>query len=319
MSQVGSRGKESAGIWLPNVILINAGTNDATQNGKFESVDGTGARMKIAILDLFSKVPDAVVVLSTLLDNSNHQENVDLINEDYRTLVKELVGTDPKTGEEPENPQFKVQLADMADGFIPFEFIQPDGTHPTIDGFKRMASVWAWAIDQANSKGWLTEPSESGRFKDGDGSSTCKKEFGSGDQDPRGSKEILTAADPVIADDGTYKHASKAHKGLLTDTDGGEYTEDTKIYFAQLINQDAYQGDELDEIIAVRGDASNIKIRMNRGKGEFDDWESIDVKDECITRGMCSMRSNTDYDTRRLTPCVLVYRYSLGRCCMSCS
>lgn len=271
MSQVRVRGKESADTFLPNVILINAGTNDATQNGTEESVEGTPGRMKEMIQDLFDKAPGTVVVLSTLLHSEKAPDNVKDINDGYRALAEEFV-----------DAEFKVQLADMADGFIPKVYIH-DGTHPTIEGFERMASVWAWAIDQANSKGWLQEPGDSGHPDEGDGSYTCKKEYGSGDDDPRGSKKILNAADSVIADDGPYEHSSQAHKSMLFDDE--EITDDTQIYFAQLINQDAYQGNELDEIIAVHEDATKINLRMNRGGGKFDDWASIDVKDSCITRG----------------------------------
>lgn len=173
--------------WLPNVVLINAGTNDATQNGSDESVSGTGARMKRMINGIFSTVPNAVVVLSTLLpnpafgDKPDWQDNVDDINRQYRALYREYVPLD-KNGKEIENPAFKVILADMAK-FIGPEFIH-DGTHPTVKGEMRMAAVWDWAINSANEKGWLTRPSESGRFTDGEGSTTCKKELGSGNHDP---------------------------------------------------------------------------------------------------------------------------------------
>lgn len=298
MSQVASRGVESADKFLPNLILINAGTNDATQDGEHESVEGTPGRMKEMVEGLFEKVPNTVVVLSTLLYNAAEPDNVNDINDGYRKVAKELA-----------DDGFKVQLAEMADGFITDDYIH-DGTHPTIEGFERMAAVWAWAIDQANSKGWLSEPADSGYPDEGDGSHTCRKEYGSGDDDPRGKKEILTAADPVIADDGPYKHSSKSHAGMLSDDK--KVSDDTQIYFAQLINQGAHQGDELDEIIAADGDGENIKIRMNKGGGVFGDWTSIDVKDSCITRGKYSMRRNPDHCIQALTACLPLYRHSLG-------
>lgn len=60
--------------WLPNVALIDAGTDDATQDGSEESIIGTGARMKRMINGIFSTVPSAFVVLSTLLPNTAHGE-----------------------------------------------------------------------------------------------------------------------------------------------------------------------------------------------------------------------------------------------------
>lgn len=59
MSEVAKRAEKSILYWLPNVILINAGANDATQDGAHESVDGTGARMKQMINGIFSTVPNA--------------------------------------------------------------------------------------------------------------------------------------------------------------------------------------------------------------------------------------------------------------------
>lgn len=119
MSEVAKRAEKSVLHWLPNVILINAGTNDATQDGAHESVDGTGARMKQMINGIFPTVPNSVVVLSTLLPNPAHndkpswQHNVDEINRQYRALYREYVPFD-KNGEEIEDPAFKVILADMA-------------------------------------------------------------------------------------------------------------------------------------------------------------------------------------------------------------
>lgn len=70
-----------------------------------------------------------------------------------------------------------------------------------------MAAVWHRAINQASEKGWISEPSESSRFSDDDVGTECRKGFGSGDADFRAGRQILFASDPLIKDDGKYKHA----------------------------------------------------------------------------------------------------------------
>ncbi|KAJ5994334.1 hypothetical protein N7451_010058 [Penicillium sp. IBT 35674x] len=117
----------------PNVILINAGTDDALQNHK---VGTTGVRMN-SLLDLiFEKVPDTTIILSTLLPNKDKPELVGWISDQYRTLAAKR----RKSGD-------RVVLADMS-SFIPLDELA-DATHPTDAGYKRMASVWWAAIEDA--------------------------------------------------------------------------------------------------------------------------------------------------------------------------
>lgn len=290
VSQVESRAGSSVLHWLPNVVLINAGTNDATQNGATESVSGTGARMKRMMNGIFSTVPNAVIVLSTLLPNPAHgekpswQHNVDDINNQYRALYREYVPLD-KDGKEIENPAFKVILADMAE-FIGDEHIH-DGTHPTVDGEMRMAAVWDWAINRANEKGWLSEPSESGKFTDSEGTTTCKKELGSGNHDPRGGRQVLYASNPVIKDDGTYKHGSRP-RGDMSGSHSWTGTEEMRVWFAQLVNvADAPKGGERDEVIYYSGDYEDrLTYFFVNGGGNFDGWAvELKIDDGCKTRG----------------------------------
>lgn len=128
--------------WLPNLVLINAGTNDATGN----LVDGAGQRMGSLIDSVFAEVPGAVVVLSTLIpnnrvlaDGTRAQVNVDLINDQFRRVYQSYVPRD-NNGDPLPNPPFKVILAEMA-GFINPDEIW-DQTHPRQSGQKKMAAVW---------------------------------------------------------------------------------------------------------------------------------------------------------------------------------
>ncbi|RYP05273.1 hypothetical protein DL764_003934 [Monosporascus ibericus] len=283
VSQVNDRAQRSVAVWLPNVILINAGTNDATQNGAVESVSGTGARMRQMIDGLFSHVPTAVVVLSTLLPNGINQGNVDLINDQYRKLYREYIPLDAD-GNEPANPAFKVVLADMADGFITMDDIH-DGTHPTVLGEQKMAAVWDWAIAKANDKGWITKPTDSSKFSDGEGSTDCRKQYGSGKDDPRGGRQVLYASNSVIRDDGTYKHASRPRPDRRGIWVGDK---DLRVWFAQLVNHGAPKLGERDEAIYVTGNYAErlIHYSINDGDGKYRAGAAIDVKDGCLTRGI---------------------------------
>jgi lysophospholipase L1-like esterase len=132
IDQVASRAASSVPANQPNVILINAGTNDAGQD--FE-VDSAGQRMRDMIDSILSEVPDALVVLSTLLPsgNSDTQNRVDDINEQFRAVQSGFGGN--------------VVLADMAMN-IGLEHIH-DGTHPDVEGEQMMSNLWVAAIQSA--------------------------------------------------------------------------------------------------------------------------------------------------------------------------
>jgi lysophospholipase L1-like esterase len=76
-------------LYKPNVVLINAGTNDATQD---YYVSTTKDRMRGMIDFIFATVPDVCVVLSTLIPNTANPGNVALINDQYRALASEYQG-----------------------------------------------------------------------------------------------------------------------------------------------------------------------------------------------------------------------------------
>ncbi len=265
--------RDTIKTYKPNLILINAGTNDATNGDpRDEPVETTHERMESMILEAFSIVPDAVIVLSTLLPNSNNPGNVQLINSNYRTLARKLY-----------DEGRHVVLAEMDDGFIPLSDIW-DGTHPTLAGQRKMAAVWREAIAFAEGKDWLRAPSTDVDFSDGDSGTTCEKIYGSGGWDPRAGWQILGAGDPLISDDGTYVHKSTP-RGTVLSTFG---LDSAKYYFAQLVNHGADRGGELDELVETYIGSDNkvyVIMHENLGDGKFAGGVQLDVKDGCIPRG----------------------------------
>lgn len=106
-----------------------------------------------SLLDtLFDSIPGTTVILSTLLPNRREykQRNAKMINEKYRQLVE----TRRKNHD-------RIVLAEMA-GQITVDDLGPDGTHPSDDGYKKMAGVWWTAFQEVEKEGMLTPPEDNG-------------------------------------------------------------------------------------------------------------------------------------------------------------
>ncbi|KAJ6007797.1 hypothetical protein N7540_011773 [Penicillium herquei] len=117
----------------PNLILINAGTDDALQGHKIST---TGDRMNSLLDLLFEKIPGTTILLSTLLPNKDVPYWVQDISAQYR----ELAAKRRDNGD-------RVVLADMSYFITKSELA--DATHPDDEGYKKMASVWWAAIEEA--------------------------------------------------------------------------------------------------------------------------------------------------------------------------
>ncbi|KPM39384.1 hypothetical protein AK830_g7215 [Neonectria ditissima] len=256
----------------PNLVLINAGTNDAARN---EALSTISQRMEALIIECFVHSPNAVVILSTLIPNRDNQGNTDLINAQYRVLAKNM-----------KNQGYKVELAEMADGFITMDDIwELDGIHPKVSGFRKMAAVWRQAFGKVlDNKDWLKEAPKDVSFNDDDkgGGGTCPKSYGSGNADSRAGEQILTAASPFIMGDGPYKHSSQAMGNLKTLKIASEGV----LYMAQLVNHGAGRGGERDELIYVDEDSSSVMMYENQGDGNFGAGVSIKIPDKCKTKGI---------------------------------
>ncbi|OGM47389.1 hypothetical protein ABOM_002570 [Aspergillus bombycis] len=250
----------------PNLILINAGTNDAVRD---LDVDTAGERMNVLLTRLYEGIPGTTIILSTLLSNGDPdaQANVVKINAQYRNIA----------AARRENGD-KIVLAEMSDFITVSELV--DGTHPTDAGYKKMASVWWAAIQEAESAKFLSKPKDIG---ESDWAyTTCEKEFGSGNA---GGK-IKTQRGSGW-DDGDYKHNSQS-MGRIKQIGVTSTEDDTHpgINYAQLVNQGgAHREGALDELVWTR-DGKGTWMYPNNGNGNFGDPVQIDVKDNCLARGV---------------------------------
>ena len=278
------RALDSVKEYRPNVVLINAGTNDATWNlgdGDPENVETTHIRMENMITDIYSILgDDVVVVLSTLIPNTRPDvpraaDNIAMINGNYRALYNKLA-----------DEGRKIILGEMNDGhFIKDEDIH-DHTHPTSAGQKKMAAVWLHAINAAEQKGWLVPPQDSG-IPDEGGGFTCDKNFESGNNNDRSGWQVLAAANPLISDDGLYQHKSQANGQIYNE----RLNADTKFYFANIakINPNAEWHEALDELILVthslHGSERRITWYQNMGGGKLEYKGVLEISDGCLARG----------------------------------
>lgn len=312
VAAVNKRAVPSVRKYRPNVVLINAGTNDATQNrrgeGDPEHVDNTHLRMEDMITNIYSILgDDVVVVLSTLIPNTEDVEGIAgiiaTINGNYRALYKKFA-----------DAKRKIILAEMNDGvFITDDDIHDD-THPTSGGQAKMAAVWLHAIEAAEKKGWLVPPQDSG-IPDEGGGFACEKDYGSGGKDSRGGWKVLAAANPLISDDGPYQHKSQAKGEIYSE----RTFSDTKYYFANIaqVNPNAEWHEALDDLIMVTHqpdytDTRRITWYQNLGGGKFEYKGRLEVPDGCISRG-----ESVPLSMRRLLlfgVLTELSRYPLGRC-----
>lgn len=131
---------------LPNVVLLNAGTNDCIQN---LNVSGAADRLRRLVLGVLSMSPRSTVVLSSLLVNkvAATDRNVLLVNTQYRRLAAELRSAGHPVVFVDMHGSNGPQLADLA-----------DDTHPDDKGYRKMAAIWYSGIADASRAGFLRAP-----------------------------------------------------------------------------------------------------------------------------------------------------------------
>ncbi|TLS31462.1 hypothetical protein PpBr36_02702 [Pyricularia pennisetigena] len=124
--------------FLPNLLLLNVGTNDCSQR-----VNATEARR------IYTAMIDAVfapagqesrfLIASTLLPRREQDAGLQSCTAVFNDVVRDLVLTHPMSA--------RLGLADMNTGFITVDDLAPgDNLHPSEEGFVKMADVWHDAI-----------------------------------------------------------------------------------------------------------------------------------------------------------------------------
>ncbi|KAF2112802.1 hypothetical protein BDV96DRAFT_497426 [Lophiotrema nucula] len=259
----------------PNLVLINAGTNDCLQASQRASEN----RMFAGYLCYDNPLTEGVtIILSTLIPNGNSEANgyVNTINQRFRQLIVDY-----------QSQGRQILLAEMNNGFITVGDLNTDGTHPTNEGYPKLAAVWTAGINNVINRNWIVPPINN---TDSGGGGQCNPS----PDNFRGPVQIQRGSG---AEDGTYAHSSEpmgvklSYLGLATSNLTKNF------HFAQIVNAGGndppYQADDLvrvlDEEQRHEGGLTQpaVSFRLNTGDGNFDNpWNVITLEQECLNRGV---------------------------------
>ncbi|KAL3708913.1 hypothetical protein TMatcc_002701 [Talaromyces marneffei ATCC 18224] len=246
---------------MPNLILLNVGTNDALQD---YNTDSAGERLDSLLTFLYGAIPNTTIVLSTLLPNTIQPDLVANINDQYHDVYDKR-----------EAAGYRIILADMYT-FLTTDDLQ-DGIHPTDYGYEKMASVCWAAIQTAQDSGYLSAPIDTG-FSDFP-NNTCQKTYDSSMDDYAQTQEESGT------DDGKYVHTSQDMGRLLdiASVAGNIYQ---GVNLAQLVNVDGgYRENALDELVWTH-DGDGTYMFLNENSGVFGSSVKLDVKISCLAKGV---------------------------------
>lgn len=155
ISQIAASAARAVPQFQPNLVLMDAGTNNCNKGG---TVPDAGANVTAMINDVYAKSPGATVVLTTILANKVAAQDacrVD-INQQYTALVAQMQAAGAK-----------LVLVDMRSAAGPTTADLADERHPNDVGYQKMANVWFPGIQEAISKGFITAAADNGIPADG--------------------------------------------------------------------------------------------------------------------------------------------------------
>lgn len=143
IDQIDRKARISIPLLLPNLVTINAGSNDCLQDLEVGQI---GDRISVLLEYIWSTSPGSTVILSTLLSNSDTlaEQRIIQANAQFQELALQ------------KYKQYKrIVLVDMhgADGPRADELV--DGTHPNDSAYRKMAVIWHKGITEAILKGFL--------------------------------------------------------------------------------------------------------------------------------------------------------------------
>lgn len=251
INQVRGEFNKTGKALMPNLVLLNAGTNDCIRQ---IDTNNAGARLKALIDDVFTTVPGVTVVVSTLAPSRKNDSCSADLSQQYRDLVTNTYRGNPRIG-----------MADLHAAININDHLHPDGVHPNDAGYAIFASLWMEAIrkleDQIQPPAAVID----------DGPADVQR------PSPPNDKECIRTPGTVV--DGTYLH-EQVERGVLSSAkipkrlDGREATP-SQIFFANVVvmNNLFKRGEELDDRIAVYrgGDGGNrYVLSQNRAGGNFE-------------------------------------------------
>ncbi|KAI1372883.1 carbohydrate esterase family 3 protein [Hypoxylon crocopeplum] len=168
----------------PNIILINAGTNDCIANNHLPNA---GDRVTNMLNDLYKESPKATIILSTLL--LNHNPDVEKRVEDFNSQLKIVASEFQLTGK-------RLVLVDMqGDNGPKLEDLNKDGTHPNDAGYKKMAQIWFDGIKEADERLYLQKAEKVDGIQDDGAPSSRKMRHAAHRRPVEGNKQTIKCRD----------------------------------------------------------------------------------------------------------------------------
>ena len=232
-----------------------------------------GGRLKLLIDDIFTSVPDVTVIVSTLVRSKSKDSCVVSVNQQFKDLV---------------NNQYqgkRIAIADIYDAMTMSQ-LDPDGIHPTDEGYKVFAAVWWDAISRVEDG--IQPPATDNGIDDTRTSSprTCSKVAGNA----RGPIQTQKGSGH---DDGNYVHDRKERGAIpsarIEKRDDPKSITDAipwHMFFANLVlnNPNAARSEARDEWIRIFHDANGKNTyyyRQNMGDGTFGPSTTFNVDMDC--------------------------------------
>lgn len=143
IDQIDRKARISIPLLMPNVVTINAGSNDCLQDLDIGQI---GNRISGLLEYIWSTCPGSTVILSTLLLNLDTltEQRILQANVQFQELASQKY-----------KKHKRIVLVDMhgADGPNADELV--DGTHPNDAAYRKMAGIWHRGFQEAVSKGFL--------------------------------------------------------------------------------------------------------------------------------------------------------------------
>lgn len=143
VEQVLATARNTVPALSPNLVTINLGTNDCSQNYELDTV---GDRMGELLEFLWSTSPGVTIILSTLLINLDETTGARVV--DVNAKYGALAYQKQQEGK-------KLILVDMHSAAAPQPEDMSDNTHPNDVGYGKMATIWHQGIQDAAGRGWL--------------------------------------------------------------------------------------------------------------------------------------------------------------------
>ncbi|KAH8880304.1 GDSL-like Lipase/Acylhydrolase, partial [Thozetella sp. PMI_491] len=145
IAQIANASKVATPMFKPNLVLVDAGTNNCNNGGTQPQAGHDVAAM---IDNMYAASPGVTVILTTILQNKIAEQDacrVD-INAQYQTLATNFT-----------QKGAKFLLVDMRNGGPTVNDLA-DTRHPNDAGYQKMANVWFKGIQEVVSKGFLVAP-----------------------------------------------------------------------------------------------------------------------------------------------------------------